>query len=132
VLLVFLHRLAPAPSHVTRAVEDAGGLGGILATFWDRLSLNIEATARTPAVWLALLAVPVILWVAGRRIGPFRPALESDPAWRHALLVLAGGAILGYLLNDTYGMAGVAFIYLALGLVYPALRLQADPRDTAR
>jgi hypothetical protein len=131
VVLVLLHRLSPAPSHVTRAVEEAGGLGGILATFWDRLSLNVEATARTPAVWLALLAVPVALWVAWHRIGPFGPSLESNPAWRDALLVLAGGAILGYLLNDTYGMTGVAFIYLAFGLVYPALRLQAHPRDTA-
>jgi hypothetical protein len=36
-------------------------------------------------------------------------------------LALAVGGILGYLLNDTYGMASVAFIYLSLGAVYPAL-----------
>jgi hypothetical protein len=36
-------------------------------------------------------------------------------------VVLAVGGILGYLLNDTYGMASVAFIYLSLGAVYPAL-----------
>jgi hypothetical protein len=126
VLLVFLHRLAPAPSHVTRAVEEAGSFTGILPAFWERLSLNLAATARTPAVWLALLAVPVALWIALRRIGPFGPMLESNPAWRHAVLALAGGAILGYLLNDTYGMAAVAFIYLAFGLVYPALRRAAE------
>jgi hypothetical protein len=125
ILLVLLHRLAPAPSHVSRAVQEASGLGGILATFWDRLALNLRATARTPAVWAALVGVPVVLAVAWARPGPFRRPLDRAPAWRLALIALAVGGILGYVLNDTYGMAGVAFIYLALGLVYPALRLRA-------
>jgi hypothetical protein len=121
VLLVVLHRVAPSPSHVTRAVEDARGIGGILSAFWERLRLNLEATLRTPAVWPALIGVPVWLAVAWTRPGPFRAPLEERPAWRDALVALGVGGILGYLLNDTYAMASVAFIYLSLGAVYPAL-----------
>lgn len=120
-ILILLHRLVGEPSHVSRAVDQAGGLGGILGVFLDRLSLNLETTARTPAVWLALAAVPVAIWVAWRRPGPFRPALEDHPAWREACLVLGLSAALGYALNDTYGLTAVAFVYLALALVYPVL-----------
>jgi hypothetical protein len=93
--------------------------------------LNVETTLRTPAVWPALIGVPVWLAVALTRAGPFRPPLQARPAWRDGLVVLAVGGILGYLLNDTYGMASVAFIYLSLGAVYPALvsRPQPSPRS---
>jgi hypothetical protein len=120
-LLIAMHGLAATPSHVTRAVEEAQGVGGLLETFWARLSLNVEATWGMPAVWPALLGVPVWLAVAWTRAGPFRPALEARPVWRDGLMALAVGGILGYVLNDTYGMTAVAFIYLSIGSVYPAL-----------
>lgn len=120
-LLIAMHGLAATPSHVTRAVEEARGVGGLLETFWARLSLNVEATWGMPAVWPALLGVPVWLAVAWTRAGPFRPALEARPVWRDGLMALAVGGILGYVLNDTYGMTAVAFIYLSIGSVYPAL-----------
>ena len=128
VLLIALHGLAAAPSHVTRAVEEARGVGGLLETFWTRLSLNVEATLGMPAVWPALIGVPVWLTVAWTRAGPFRPALERRPAWRDGLVALGVGSILGYVLNDTYGMTSVAFVYLSLGTVYPAL--VSRPRPT--
>jgi hypothetical protein len=121
VLLVLLHRLAPEPSHVTRAVEEAGDLGGIAGASLDRLALNLQATARTPLVWLALAAVPAAIWVAWRRPRPFRPALETHSGWREAVLALGLSAVLGYLLNDTYGLTAVALVYLSLALVHPAL-----------
>jgi hypothetical protein len=121
VLLILLHRLVPEPSHVTRAVDEAGGVSGIAGAFLDRLALNLETTARTPLVWLALAAVPAAIWVAWRRPGPFRPALETHTGWREALLTLGLSAVLGYVLNDTYGLTAVAFVYLSLALVYPAL-----------
>jgi hypothetical protein len=121
VLLVLLHRLVPEPSHVTRAVDEAGGVGGIAGAFIDRLVLNLETTARTPVVWLALAAVPAAIWVAWRRPRPFRQALDAHPGWREAILALGLSAVLGYLLNDTYGLTAVALIYLLLALVYPAL-----------
>jgi hypothetical protein len=120
-ILILLHRLAAEPSHVSRAVDRAGGIGGILGVFLDRLALNLETTARTPAVWLALAAVPVAIWVAWRRPGPFGPALEGHQAWGEATLALGLSAALGYVLNDTYGLTAVAFVYLALTLVYPVL-----------
>jgi hypothetical protein len=121
VLLVLLHRLVPEPSHVTRAVDEAGGVEGIAGAFLDRLALNLGTTARTPAVWLALAAVPAAIWVAWRRPEPFRPALDGQPGWREAVLTLGLSALLGYVLNDTYGLTAVALVYLSLALVYPAL-----------
>jgi hypothetical protein len=55
------------------------------------------------------------------RPGPFRAPLERFDEWRLGVIALAIGGMLGYVLNDTYGMASVSFIYLALALVYPAL-----------
>jgi hypothetical protein len=124
-LLVVAHRfLPPEPTHVTRAVEESGGLAGIVEVFVDRLRLNLEVTAATPAIWPALAGIPVALWVALTRLGPFRPPLERFEAWRLGAITLAIGGMLGYVLNDTYGMASVSFIYLALALVYPALAVR--------
>lgn len=113
------HRLWPVTEHVARAT--AAGPLGALQIFGDRLALNLEITARTPAVWPALLLLPVGVVVAWRAPGPFAPPLRRDPAWRHAAVTLAAGGMLGWLLNDTFGMASVAFIYLAGALVYPPL-----------
>jgi hypothetical protein len=125
ILLVLTHRfLPPEQTHVTRAVEASGGLAGIVDVFLERLRLNLEVTAATPAIWPALAGVVLALYVAVARPGPFRRALERLEAWRLGAIVLAIGAMLGYVLNDTYGMASVSFIYLALALVYPALAVR--------
>jgi hypothetical protein len=122
VLLVVAHRfLPPEPTHVTRAVEDSGGLAGLVDVFLDRLRLNLEVTVATPAIWPALAGIPVALWVALTQPRPFRSSLDRFDAWRLGAITLAIGGMLGYVLNDTYGMASVTFIYLALALVYPAL-----------
>jgi hypothetical protein len=124
-LLVLAHRfLPPEPTHVTRAVEDADGFAGILGVFLDRLALNLEVTASAPPIWPALAGIPVALWLAIARPGPFREPLERFETWRLAAIALAVGGMLGYVLNDTYGMASVSFIYLALALVYPALAVR--------
>jgi hypothetical protein len=124
-LLVLAHRFLPSePTHVTRAVEESGGLAGIVDVFLVRLRLNLEVTAATPAIWAALAGIPVALWVALTRPGPFAPPLERFEAWRLGAITLAIGGMLGYVLNDTYGMASVSFIYLALALVYPALAVR--------
>jgi hypothetical protein len=122
VLLVLAHRyLAAEATHVTRAVEGSGGLAGVIAVFLDRLRLNLEVTAATPAIWPALAGIPVALWLAWSRPGAFRRPLERFEAWRLGVITLAIGGMLGYVLNDTYGMASISFVYLALALVYPAL-----------
>ncbi|HJV04687.1 MAG TPA: hypothetical protein VJ868_05435 [Actinomycetota bacterium] len=122
ILLILAHRFLPGePTHVTRAVEGAGGVTGVAEVFLDRLRLNLEATAATPAIWPALAGIPVALWLALIRPGPFRAPLERFDEWRLGVIALAVGGMLGYVLNDTYGMASVSFIYLALALVYPAL-----------
>jgi hypothetical protein len=122
ILLVLAHRvLPPGATHVSRAVQSADGLVGLLEVFGLRLSLNLETTAATPVVWVALLGLPAWLAVAWLRSGPFRRPLERDPAWRHGALALAMGGMIGYVLNDTYGMAAVAFLFLSAAMVYPAL-----------
>ena len=123
-VIVGTHRLAEDATHVTRATSGPGGLAGIAETFWHRLRLNLESTAATPVVWPALLGLPAWLAVAWRRAGPFGPPLEARDAWRDAAIVLAVGGILGYVLNDTFGMASIAFLYLSLAMVYPALAVR--------
>jgi hypothetical protein len=118
-VIVLAHRVEGGPTHVTRAVASGDGL---VPTFGRRLLINLRTTAATPAVWPALAAIPVWLWVAWRRAGPFRVVLERQPAWRDAVVVLAVGAMIGYVANDTYGTAAVSAVYLSAALVYPALR----------
>jgi len=120
VVLVALHGLVAEPSHVTRAVQGAGGVAGVAGTFWDRLRLNLEVTARTPVVWPALAGVVVATVAAWRRWSGIALAFRGQPSWRPAVLTLGLSAVAGYLLNDTYGLTAVAFIYLMLALVYPA------------
>jgi hypothetical protein len=74
-------------------------------------------------VWLA---------VVYRRPEPVRSILEFDDGWRDAVVVLAIGGLAGWLLNDTYGMAGSAFAYVSAALLYPTLALLSRPRAGAR
>jgi hypothetical protein len=121
-LLVLAHRVLPAgATHVSRAVQDADGLVGLIEVFGRRLSSNLETTAATPVAWVALLGLPAWLAVAWQRSGPFRPPLDREPAWRDGALALAMGGMIGYVLNDTFGMATVAFLFLSGAMVYPAL-----------
>ncbi|MGH2674610.1 MAG: hypothetical protein ACRDKA_14485, partial [Actinomycetota bacterium] len=119
-LLVAAHSVLPSgATHVTRAVEGAGP-ADLLEVFLRRLRLNVEATSAIPAAWLAVLGLPAWLLAVWR--GPARVRLEHDPAWRHAAMVLAASGMLGYVLNDTYGMAAVAFVFVSAAVVVPALR----------
>lgn len=121
-LLAVAHTVLPSPAtHVARAVEGAGPLE-LVELFLRRLRLNVEATSAVPAAWLAVLGLPAWLVVVWRRPGRFRKPLESDRAWRHGAAVLALGGMLGYVLNDTYGMAAVTFVFVSAALVIPTMR----------
>jgi hypothetical protein len=121
-LLAVAHTVLPSPAtHVARTIEGAGPLE-LVEVFLRRLRLNLEATSAVPAAWLAVLGLPVWLAVAWRRPGRFRNPLERDAAWRHAAAVLAVGGMLGYVLNDTYGMAAVTFVFVSAAMVIPTLR----------
>lgn len=120
--LVAAHTVLPSgATHVARAVEGAGP-GDLLDVFLSRLRLNLEATSAVPAAWLAVLGLPAWLVVVWRRPGRFREPLERDAAWRHGAAVLAVGGMLGYVLNDTYGMAAVTFVFVSAAMVIPTLR----------
>jgi hypothetical protein len=120
--LVVAHTVFPSgATHVARAVEGAGP-GDLLAIFLRRLRLNVEATSAVPAAWLAVAGLPAWLAVVRWRPGRFRAPLERDVPWRHAAATLAVGGMLGYVLNDTYGMAAVTFVFLSAALVVPSLR----------
>jgi len=120
-LLVIAHRtLPPGATHVARAFEGAGP-GDLLGVFLDRLALNLRATTEVPAAWLAVLGLPAGLVVAWRGPGRFA-TLAREPAWRDAAIALALGGMIGYVVNDTYGMAAVTFTFLAGAVLVPALR----------
>jgi hypothetical protein len=122
--LLAANRLFPegAP-HISRASGE--GIGGLLGSLFDRLGNNLRTTAQAPAAWLALGGLPVWLVVAWRKLGPFRAPLDNDPVWRDAVVTLTVGAMIGYVLNDTFGMAAVAFVFVSSAMVYPALRWTA-------
>jgi hypothetical protein len=125
-LLAVAHTVLPSPAtHVARTVEGAGP-GELVEVFLDRLRLNLESTSAIPAAWLAVVGLPAWLAVAWRRPGRFREPLERDAAWRRAVIALAAGGMLGYVLNDTYGMAAVTFVFLSAAMVIPALRWTSD------
>jgi hypothetical protein len=123
--LVVTHRLLPpGETHVSRAVSDAGGVLGAIDVFWQRFLLNVRLTSEAPSSWLAVLGLPVWLMVALQPPRRLRPILEGHPIWRRAVVVLAIGGMLGYVLNDTFGMAGIAFFFVSAAVVYPALALR--------
>ena len=72
----------------------------------------------------ALVAIPVAGWTAWRAPRPFAQVFRTRPAWRDACVTLAVGAMLGYVFNDTPGTASVAFIYLAIALLFPPLAVR--------
>jgi hypothetical protein len=122
--VLLIHRFSPVPTHVTRVVEDAtrSGVGEILAVFGRRLALNVRNTSAIPSNWLVVATLPVWLAVAWKRLGPFGSMLRRDPAWGDATVILALSSVIGFLVNDSMGVAGLAYTYLSAALVYPALR----------
>lgn len=118
--ILVIHRFSPVPTHVTRVVQEAPG--DFLSVFGRRLALNVRNTNAIPSNWLIVALLPIGLAVAWRRLGPFGSMLRRDPAWRDAAVVLALSSILGYLVNDTIGVAGMGVTYLSAALIYPALR----------
>jgi hypothetical protein len=117
-ILVATHAVWPQPTHVTRAVEA----GGLVDTFLDRLGSNLRATTEIWPVWITVVGLPVWLLVAWRRPGQFRPMLADRPGWRVGVMILATSGMIGYVANDTYGTAAVAFAFVSAAMVYPALR----------
>jgi hypothetical protein len=117
-ILVGAHAVWPQATHVTRAVQ-AGGLAG---TFIDRLASNLRSTTEIWPVWITVIGLPVWLLVAWRQPGPFRPMLEHRGWWRAGVMILAASGMIGYVANDTYGTAAVAFAFVSAAMVYPALR----------
>ncbi|HET7236878.1 MAG TPA: hypothetical protein VFK59_10655, partial [Actinomycetota bacterium] len=57
--------------------------------------------------------------------------LDPDPRWRDAIVVLGIAGLAGYLLNDTYGLAGSAFAFVSAAMLYPTLfSLARSPEST--
>ena len=125
VLFTIADRFLPGGGTHLSEISGDGALGG-LRTLLDRLAANVRTTSATPAAWLAVLGLPVWLAAALTRPARLRAMLDADPLWRAAVVVLAIGGIVGYLLNDTHGMAGVAFTFVSAAMLYPALVLLAQ------
>jgi hypothetical protein len=111
--------LPPGATHVSRAVEGSGPVD-LVRVLLHRLALNLRATTALPAAWLAILGVPFWLVLVWRRPGRFR-LLDRDPAWRDAVIALGLGGMIGYVLNDTYGLTAVAFVFLSGAVAVPVL-----------
>ena len=128
VLVVVTHRLLPpGATHVSRALDSPGGILGGLEIFWDRLLLNVRTTSEVPSAWLAVLGLPFWLFVALRPPGRLRSTVEPGSAWQRAIAVLALSGMVGYVVNDTFGTASIAFLFLSAAVIYPALRGVTEP-----
>jgi hypothetical protein len=116
-LAIFADRILPGGgTHLSGASE-----GGVLETFLDRLSANVRITSANASAWLAVLGLPFWFVVVVRRPRPLAPTFEGDERWRDAILVLTIAGIAGYLVNDTYGLAGSAFAFASAAVLYPTL-----------
>ena len=137
--VVVTHRLLPpGETHVSRAVTEPDGVLGAVEVFWDRLLLNLRSTSEVPAAWLAVAGLPVWLAIALRPPAALSPSLQADARWQRAVVVLATCGIVGYVLNDTFGMAGITFVFVSAAVVFPALaarsrrlREPVPPREKA-
>ncbi len=114
-----------------RHLSRLGGGEDVLVTFVARLLANVRATSETPAAWLMVLGLGLWLALALRPPAALRPALEADPRWRDAVTALAFCGLLGWVLNDTYGLAGSAFTFTSAAILAPALA-RGYPRSSAR
>ncbi|MGH2692094.1 MAG: hypothetical protein ACRDHM_06290 [Actinomycetota bacterium] len=131
--VVVTHRLLPpGETHVSRALSEPGGVLGGIEIFWDRLVLNVRATSEVPSAWLAVLGLPFWLVVALRPPRPLRPVLEPGSGWQRAIVVLALSGMVGYVVNDTFGTASIAFLFLSAAVIYPALRGRAVTEPATR
>jgi drug/metabolite transporter (DMT)-like permease len=101
--------------------------GGALDALGDRVLSNVRVTSANASAWLAVLGLPLWLVAALRRPHRLRPSLDPDPRWRDAVIVLAIAGIAGYLLNDTYGLAGSAFAFVSAAMLYPTLASASRP-----
>ncbi len=119
--------LADGPTHLSRL----GGGEAVLVAFVARLLANVRATSETPAAWLMVLGLGLWLALALRPPAALRPALEADPRWRDAVTALAFCGLLGWILNDTYGLAGSAFTFTSAAILAPALA-RSYPTSSAR
>lgn len=117
ILATLADRVLPGGgTHLSR-VSDVGPIGALL----DRLAANVRATSANASAWLAVLGLPFWLVLALRRTPRLGSTLEPDPRWRDAVVVLTLAGIAGYLLNDTYGLAGSAFAFASAAMLYPTL-----------
>jgi hypothetical protein len=123
VALLLIHRFSAMPTHVTRVAAEAerSGAGAMLEVFARRFALNVRNTTETPTAWLVVAALPLWLVVVSKRLGPFAPTLRRHPEWRDTLIVLALASIIGFIVNDSVGVAGLGLVYLSAALIYPAL-----------
>jgi hypothetical protein len=128
VIVTVADRLLPGGgTHLSRAASGRGAL----AAFGERLAGNARTTSANASAWLAVLGLPVWLVVAWLRPARLRPTLDPDPRWRDAVMVLAIAGIAGYVLNDTYGLAGSTFAFVSAAMLYPTLSAirTAQPSD---
>ena len=126
VLVLVADRLLPGGQTHVSAVT-----GGALEAFAERLASNADVTSANASAWLAVLGLPVWVVVALMRPERLRPTLKPDERWRDAIVVLGISGLAGYVLNDTYGLAGSAFAFGSAAMLYPTLAsLARSPQST--
>jgi hypothetical protein len=95
---------------VSRFEETAGGIGGVLERYADRLRVGLDLIASSPAALVPVIGLPVALLVVLRPPPAIRSTFRRWPAWRDAVLVTVLAGFVAYLANDSGpAAAGLAF-----------------------
>jgi len=128
-----------APTHATRLVERAGSrFGTAWAQLRRRLGVGLRQLNGTPAAYLPVLGLPVVLAVLVKRPDPVGPAVDlTGQAWRDALIALTAASVVAFFANDTgVAAAAPAFLYVMAGIAYPVFlndgRMRAEGGLPAR
>jgi hypothetical protein len=123
-LVLLAHRyLAEAATHASRFADETGTTGEAARVFLDRLEVGFRMLNETPAAYIPILGLPIILWLVLARLGPLGRGLDlAGRAWRDVLVVLVVSGIVAFFVNDTgVAAAGPVFLYAMAGMAYPAL-----------
>ena len=139
-LVLLANRYLPgAPTHATRLVERAGSrFGTAWAQLRRRLGVGLRQLNGTPAAYLPVLGLPVVLAVLVKRPDPVGPAVDlTGQAWRDALIALTAASVVAFFANDTgVAAAAPAFLYVMAGIAYPVFlndgRMRAEGGLPAR
>ncbi len=127
-LLILDGALNPTPTHAGRFAERVAsdGFGTFFRVAVERLRLSLATINAIPTAWLIVVWHVVAARLAPRVRGPVGDAFDRARGYREAMWVLAVGALIAIVANDTGISSAQSACAISIGgFVVPALALRA-------